>query len=54
MAMRENKAENLDKALRMIRDAAQRGAQIVCLPELFTSLYFPQDEKSQEKPISVP
>ena len=54
MAMSENNTENLDKALRMIRDAAHRGAQIVCLPELFTSLYFPQDETSQEKPIPVP
>lgn len=31
---------NLDKAIAGIRDAAKNGAQIVCLQELFTSLYF--------------
>lgn len=31
---------NLDKAIAGIRDAAAKGAQIVCLQELFTSLYF--------------
>ena len=32
--------ENLNKAILKIRDAAAKGAQIVCLQELFTSLYF--------------
>jgi N-carbamoylputrescine amidase len=31
---------NVQKAIRGIREAAQKGAQIVCLQELFTSLYF--------------
>ncbi len=31
---------NIDKALKEIRVAAQKGAQIICLQELFTSLYF--------------
>ena len=31
---------NLQKAIDGIREAAQQGAQIVCLQELFTSLYF--------------
>jgi len=31
---------NLKKAIARINDAAKRGAQIVCLQELFTSLYF--------------
>lgn len=35
-----NKAENLAKAIEQIRVAAAKGAQIVCLQELFTSLYF--------------
>jgi len=34
------KQPNLDKAIREIRVAANNGAQIVCLQELFTSLYF--------------
>jgi N-carbamoylputrescine amidase len=35
-----DKAENLAKAIEQIRVAAAQGAQIVCLQELFTSLYF--------------
>ncbi|QKZ14263.1 carbon-nitrogen hydrolase [Spirosoma sp. KUDC1026] len=31
---------NIQKAIAGIREAAQKGAQIVCLQELFTSLYF--------------
>jgi N-carbamoylputrescine amidase len=33
-------AGNLEKALLHIREAGKRGAQIVCLPELFLSPYF--------------
>lgn len=33
---------NLEKALRCVRQAAEDGAQIVCLQELFKSRYFPQ------------
>ena len=35
-----NKADNLAKAIAQIRVVAAKGAQIVCLQELFTSLYF--------------
>lgn len=35
-----DKAVNLQKAIAEIRVAASKGAQIVCLQELFTSLYF--------------
>ena len=37
-------AENRAKALAKTREAAARGAQIVCLQELFTSVYFCQIE----------
>ncbi len=37
-------AENLDKAVQRVREAAQKGAQVVCLPELFRSQYFCQRE----------
>ena len=37
-------AENRAKALAKTREAAGRGAQIVCLQELFTSVYFCQIE----------
>jgi N-carbamoylputrescine amidase len=35
---------NMQKAIRLIREAAAAGAQIVCLPELFRSPYFCQRE----------
>ncbi|MDQ3427260.1 MAG: acyltransferase, partial [Gemmatimonadota bacterium] len=37
-------AENLQKAVAGVRDAAGRGAQIICLQELFRSQYFCQTE----------
>jgi len=40
MSCTSNKGENLSKAIAKVREAAQKGAQIVCLQELFTSLYF--------------
>jgi N-carbamoylputrescine amidase len=33
-------AQNMARAIQGIRDAAKDGAQIICLQELFTSLYF--------------
>ncbi len=33
-------ADNLQKAITKIREAAAQGAEIICLQELFTSLYF--------------
>ena len=40
MSCSANPEENLQKAISKIRDAAANGAQIVCLQELFRSLYF--------------
>ena len=40
MSCTKDPKENLDKAIVKIKDAALNGAQIVCLQELFTSLYF--------------
>jgi len=40
MSCAENKQQNLEKAIREIRNAAENDAQIVCLQELFSSLYF--------------
>ena len=39
-------AENLGRAIGFAREAAGRGAQIVCLPELFQTQYFCQREDS--------
>ncbi len=36
--------KNLQHAIDMVRDAASRGAQVVCLPELFQTQYFCQRE----------
>lgn len=44
MSCTANKQQNLDKAIAKVREAAQKGAQIVCLQELFTSLYFCDEE----------
>lgn len=48
MSMADDASENLEKAVGRIAEAAKKGAQIVCLPELFTTPYFPQ-EKSRGK-----
>src|SRR6201999_1520099 len=40
MSCTADKQQNLQKAVAKVREAAQKGAQIVCLQELFTSLYF--------------
>ncbi len=40
MSMGESPEENLQKAAGMAAEAASKGAQIVCLPELFTTTYF--------------
>jgi N-carbamoylputrescine amidase len=44
MACSPDPAANLKKALARVTEAARRGAQIVCLPELFRSQYFCQEE----------
>ena len=48
MAMGEEPAANLTKAMDGVRDAAQRGAQLVVLPELFRSRYFCQSEDAKQ------
>jgi agmatine deiminase len=35
-------ADNLGKTLRMVKDALRRGAQVICLQELFSAPYFPK------------
>src|SRR6266496_2540071 len=44
MSCTANKEENLQKAVSRIREAASKGSQIICLQELFTSLYFCDEE----------
>jgi N-carbamoylputrescine amidase len=42
--MGEKPAENLARAAEFVRNAVRQGSQVVCLPELFTSMYFCQRE----------
>jgi agmatine deiminase len=44
-AVSRDRAANLSRTLKLIAGAADRGAQIVCLQELFRTPYFPQEEK---------
>ncbi len=44
MSCTADKAANLQKAIVKIREAAGKGAQVICLQELFTSLYFCDEE----------
>ena len=41
----EDTAENVKKTARRIEAAAKKGAQIICLQELYRTKYFPQFEK---------
>jgi N-carbamoylputrescine amidase len=40
MSCVESKQQNLEKAIHKIKETAKLGAEIICLQELFTSLYF--------------
>jgi agmatine deiminase len=46
-AVSESIAENMQKTAKRIEEAAGRGAQIVCLQELYRSRYFPQKENQK-------
>lgn len=49
-----NKAANVDKALQGIAEAASRGAELVCLQELFASPYFCQEENAAAFELAEP
>ncbi len=46
MACGHDRRQNLDRAERLIRDAAARGAQVVLLQELFETRYFCPEQKA--------
>jgi N-carbamoylputrescine amidase len=54
MSCSAQKQSNLDKAMQKIREAASKGAQIVCLQELFTSLYFCDVEDYENFKLAEP
>jgi N-carbamoylputrescine amidase len=54
MACSVNPQENQAKAEWRIREAAGRGAQIICLPELFRSQYFCREENPELFALAEP
>ena len=54
MSCSSDKQENLRKASLRIREAAGQGAQIICLQELFTSLYFCDVEDYDQFKLAEP
>src|SRR5690606_21586012 len=54
MAMSDDPEANTDKAERMVRDAAGRGAELICLPELLRSRYFCQTEDYERFMLAEP
>ncbi len=47
-------ADNMSKALDRVSESAQRGAQVVCLPELFQTQYFCQHEDASLFDLAEP
>jgi N-carbamoylputrescine amidase len=54
MTCTSNPEENLSKAIEKIHEAAAKGAQIICLQELFTSLYFCDVENYENFKLAEP
>jgi agmatine deiminase len=48
----ENIAENMKKTIEKIGEVAKKGAQIVCLQELYRTRYFPQQENLDVKNLA--
>jgi N-carbamoylputrescine amidase len=54
MSCTKDKAANIDKAIARTREAAAKGAEIVCLQELFSSLYFCDVEDYENFKLAEP
>ncbi|WP_197901769.1 carbon-nitrogen hydrolase [Rhodocytophaga rosea] len=54
MSCTKEPKENLQKAIGKVREAAAKGAQIICLQELFTSLYFCDVEDYENFKLAEP
>ena len=54
MTCSKNNTENIDKAESIIRKAAEMGAQIILIQELFESTYFCMDQKDELFQLSKP
>jgi N-carbamoylputrescine amidase len=47
MSASEDPGQNLDRAVSRVKEAAQAGARIICLQELFLTPYFPRTEDTR-------
>ena len=54
MACAPDPAANLERALAGVGEAARRGAQIICLPELFRTQYFCQEQNPDNFDLAEP
>ena len=54
MRCSSDREDNLGRACAMLRQAADRGAQIACLPELFRTQYFCQVEEAGRFELAEP
>jgi N-carbamoylputrescine amidase len=54
MALSPDSKANLEKAVARVEEAARRGAQVICLPELFRSQYFCQREDTAAFDLAEP
>jgi N-carbamoylputrescine amidase len=54
MACSPDAGKNLENAVDSIRTASEKGAQIICLPELFLTQYFCQTEKAENFSLAEP
>lgn len=49
MKMLQSMEENFDKTVMLINEAAKKGAQLICFPEIQLTPFFPQYKKTNDK-----
>jgi N-carbamoylputrescine amidase len=54
MACGQTKEENVERAIKLVRLAAERGAKIICLQELFHTHWFPKDINKENFGLAEP
>src|SRR5713226_7306740 len=54
MRMSASPKHNVTKAVNMVRAAASQGAQVVCLPELYRTHYFPRKKNADVRMLAEP
>lgn len=54
MSVPETRKMSIDKAEKMVREAAARGAKVILLPELFETKYFCQERRYESYELAAP